>query len=392
MCDLKRNTIGTFFGNAKEWAEEANKRGIDCKIVTNSSGNLISNLIPKSKANFSKEITLEKTIGLKVIDINKTIQVISVENNGKANKLGILKDDIILEVDNKKIENINSFLQTITANIDYKDFSLRVVRNNERLLLPYSNISKNINKLTDTKEEKKVVSTTNKKLTQTKIVKKEKELNFQDTSIQLQKSKPTKNTNKKLGIIELTKIQTKIINTDPSTVLKAVNELFLNICSSYIVREDEKSSNFWDRNLISEQKKINGQLIHIINVKYTPRPKTINCSLYNTDPNKRSESLKLMIKSPEITSATDNGFQFYANINSNDKNNKSNTANLNSTVKELKEYHNVIPTTVRIIYSYYDRKKNKNVLGDDSKTYDKYFGALKAQFLLNKVEVKFDDL
>ena len=158
VCDLKKNTIGTLFGNAKEWAEEANKRGIDCKTITNSSGNLISNLIPKSKDNFSNEITLEKSIGLKVINIEEKIKVVSVKNTGKANKLGILNDDVILEVDNKKIENVNDFLQTITANIDYKDFSLKVLRSNERLLLTQLTNSKNNYKSSDTLKKNKVVA------------------------------------------------------------------------------------------------------------------------------------------------------------------------------------------------------------------------------------------
>lgn len=379
MCDLKRNTIATFFGNAKEWAEEANKRGIDCKIVTNSSGNLISNLIPKSKANFSKEITLEKSIGLKVINIEEKIKVVSVKNTGKANKLGILENDVILEVDNKKIEKINDFLKTITTNIDYKDFSLRVVRNNERLLLTQSNNSKNNYKSSDILEKNKVVAVTNEKPNQTKIVKKD--------NLLIQKSKPTKTTNKKLGIIELTKIQTKIINTDPSTVLKAVNELFVNICRQYRARQYD-SNTFWKRNMVSEQKKINGQLIHIINVKYRPRLYTVGCFVYgNNHPDKSSEQLKVIIKSPEITSPKDTGFQFYANSNGN-----SNTAHINSTVQDLKKYHKVTPTSLRIIYSYHDRKAKKRVLGEDIEVYDKYFGALKAQFLLNNININFNNL
>ena len=61
--------------------------------------------------------------------------------------------------------------------------------------------------------------------------------------------------------------------------------------------------------------------------------------------------LKMIIKSPEIAAPKDAGFQFYVDSNGN-----SNTANLNSTVQELKKYHKVTPTSLRMIYSYHDEK------------------------------------
>ena len=89
----------------------------------------------------------------------------------------------------------------------------------------------------------------------------------------------------------------------------------------------------------------------------------------------------------KIQSVSDLRFKIYDNYLE-----KNQTATIGVTISQLKKFHKISPTKKRIKIKKIQSSPSKFIKVSSSLSYEKYFDALKAQFLLDKIDVKLDDL
>ena len=130
-------------------------------------------------------------------------------------------------------------------------------------------------------------------------------------------------------------------------------------------------------------KLINGKDAKVKYLSYVPKPYDFNCNINDS----RASRIQLILTSVNIPNSNSLGFKTYDDFPE-----KNQTASFGGTIAQLKNFHKITPTTIRIKITKYDPKARLRTEVTDLKIYEKYFDALKAQFLLNNINVKFNNL